>query len=168
VIQEHLNSIRDTLQRMNISTKETRVNSIRIEEPKETLNSTEISTSPYPGFPTDLQPQFTALATQALGRTRVFETIFENRFHHLKEMRKLGANISQHEGYIEVIGPTPLNGCSISAKDLRGGASLLLAGLIAEGETKIDGIEHIIRGYAEITKKLRKVGADIERTEKEQ
>ena len=121
-------------------------------------------TDPYPGFPTDMQAQYMALMTQANGRSRVTETIFENRFMHASEMQRMGARIHVEGHNTAVVeGPSELSGARVQASDLRASACLVLAGLAARGETWIDRVYHIDRGYEKIEAKLRAVGAEIER-----
>jgi len=123
----------------------------------------DITTSPYPGFPTDMQAQFMVLMTQALGTSIITETIFDRRFSHVNELLRLGANIEVRGDKATVKGRTPLSGAEVIATDLRASASLVLAGLIAGGETRINEIEHLDRGYERIEEKLRGLGASIER-----
>ena len=122
-----------------------------------------MTTEEYPGFATDMQAQFMALATQAKGTSVITETIFENRFLHASEMMRMGANISIDGHCAFVHGPAKLSGTIVQASDLRASAGLVLAGLVAEGETVIDRVYHIDRGYERIVEKLQAVGADIER-----
>ena len=125
--------------------------------------SVDIRTAPYPGFPTDMQAQFAALDTVADGVGTIVETIFENRFMHMLELRRLGADI-RIEGHTAVIHGVPrLSGAPVMATDLRASASLVLAGLVAEGTTDVQRIYHIDRGYECIEEKLRQLGADIRR-----
>ena len=129
----------------------------------EGLKARDVTTEPHPRFPTDMQAQYMALMTQAEGRSSIRETIFENRFMHASEMQRMGASI-QIEGNTAIVeGPTPLAGARVQASDLRASACLVLAGLAAEGETVIDRVYHIDRGYEKIEDKLRSVGARIER-----
>jgi UDP-N-acetylglucosamine 1-carboxyvinyltransferase len=122
-----------------------------------------IKTLVYPGYPTDLQQPIIPFLTQCEGISQVEETIYENRFQNIKDTNKLGANIEVDNNRIAKIkGVTPLTGTAVSATDLRGGASLLICGLIAEGTTKIDNINYILRGYNDVINKLKKVGANIE------
>jgi UDP-N-acetylglucosamine 1-carboxyvinyltransferase len=122
-----------------------------------------VRTLPYPGFPTDMQAQFVAMLSVARGTSIMVETVFENRYKHVGELLKMGANIKL-EGRIAVIkGVKRLTGASVCARDLRGGAALVLAGLAADGETVISDIKHIDRGYDSIEKKLRQAGASIQR-----
>jgi UDP-N-acetylglucosamine 1-carboxyvinyltransferase len=126
----------------------------------------DITTSPYPGFPTDMQAQFTVLMTQASGTSIITETIFDRRFSHVNELLRLGANIEVQGDKAVVKGKTPLSGAEVMATDLRASASLILAGLIARGETVINDVEHLDRGYEKIEDKLRGLGASIERLKK--
>ena len=123
----------------------------------------DITTSPYPGFPTDMQAQFMVLMTQASGTSIITETIFDRRFLHVNELLRLGANIEVSGDKAIVRGKTPLSGAEVIATDLRASASLILAGLIAGGETMVNEIEHIDRGYEAIEEKLSGLGARIER-----
>ncbi|MFN7946287.1 MAG: UDP-N-acetylglucosamine 1-carboxyvinyltransferase [Blastocatellia bacterium] len=128
------------------------------------LQGVDATTAVYPGFPTDMQAQYMALMTQAEGDSIITETIFENRFMHASELQRLGARLRIYSHSACVSGPTPLTGARLIASDLRASASLVLAGLAAEGETWIDRVYHIDRGYEKIEEKLRSVGAEIERT----
>jgi UDP-N-acetylglucosamine 1-carboxyvinyltransferase len=127
------------------------------------LRAADMSTEVYPGFPTDMQAQYMALMTQAEGTSVISETIFENRFMHVQELARMGANIKVTGHVATVRGKTPLEGATVQASDLRASAGLVLAGLAAEGETIIDRVYHIDRGYERIEEKLRAVGARIER-----
>jgi UDP-N-acetylglucosamine 1-carboxyvinyltransferase len=129
----------------------------------EKLVAADVSTEEYPGFATDMQAQYMALATQAEGTSVITETIFENRYLHASEMVRMGANISVEGRRAAVRGPAQLSGTMVQASDLRASAGLVLAGLVASGETLIDRVYHIDRGYEGIVEKLRAVGADIER-----
>ena len=127
------------------------------------LRSTDVVTMPHPGFPTDMQAQIMALLTLAPGRSSIKETIFENRYMHVQELRRMGANINVNSRMATVEGVNSLTGANVIATDLRAGAGLILAGLAAKGETIIDDIYHIDRGYVNIEEKLRALGADIYR-----
>jgi len=127
------------------------------------LVGVDMTTEEYPGFATDMQAQYMALATQAEGTSAITETIFENRFLHASEMIRMGANISIDGHTATVRGPAALSGTTVQASDLRASAGLVLAGLVANGETVIDRVYHIDRGYEGIVEKLRAVGAEIER-----
>ena len=122
-----------------------------------------VITAPYPGFPTDCQPQLMSLAAAARGLTTVREEIFENRFTHKKELSKMGADIEICGKNAIIKGTAGLQGCDVTARDLRGGAALVLAGLMAEGRTRVSGIEHIDRGYEALHKGIRELGGVIER-----
>ena len=127
------------------------------------LRSTDVSTHEYPGFATDMQAQYMSLMTQASGIALITENIFENRFMHASELVRMGANIRIDGSRAVVAGKSRLTGARVIASDLRASASLVLAGLVAEGETVIDRIYHLDRGYEKIEEKLRSVGAQIER-----
>src|SRR5271165_401890 len=127
------------------------------------LIASDMTTEEYPGFATDMQAQYMALATQAEGTSVITETIFENRFLHASEMLRMGANISIDARRAVVRGPAKLTGTTVQASDLRASAGLVLAALVAEGETIIDRVYHIDRGYEQIVEKLQDVGADIQR-----
>jgi UDP-N-acetylglucosamine 1-carboxyvinyltransferase len=127
------------------------------------LKASDVVTEEYPGFPTDMQAQYMALATQAEGSSVVTENIFENRFMHAQELVRMGANVKIEGRRAIVRGKTPLSGAAVLASDLRASASLVLAALVAEGETIIDRVYHIDRGYERIEEKLRGVGAEIRR-----
>jgi len=127
------------------------------------LKSADIVTEEYPGFPTDMQAQYMVLATQADGASLITENIFENRYMHGQELVRMGANIKIDGRRAVVRGKTLLSGAAVLASDLRASASLVLAALVAEGETIIDRVYHIDRGYERIEEKLRSVGAQIRR-----
>ena len=128
-------------------------------------HAVDIKTLPYPGFPTDMQAQFMALLTIAEGTSMVTETVFENRFMHVDELRRMGAKI-KIEGRTSVVeGQERLMGCQVKATDLRAGAAVVLAGLVADGETQIGYIHHIDRGYDNLVQKLVSLGADIKRVD---
>jgi len=125
--------------------------------------STSLTTGPYPSFPTDMQAQFVALNSIAKGNSTITETIFENRFMHVQEIARMGGNITLKGNTAVIEGIKTLKGAPVMATDLRASASLVLAGLVAEGSTTIDRIYHIDRGYERIEEKLKMLGADIER-----
>ena len=129
------------------------------------LIGTDIMTEPYPGFATDLQAQFMTMLTLCEGAGMVTETIFENRFMHVPELRRMGADITVHGSSAIVRGVKKLKGAEVMATDLRASVSLVLAGLVAEGETTIDRIYHLDRGYENLAGKLEACGAKIERLE---
>lgn len=133
-------------------------------KPSKEFKGTKIQVLPYPGFPTDLQPQTSVLLTQAQGKSLIHDPLYENRFQYLHELRKLGADIEITDPHRALIfGKTELSGNKINASDIRSGAALILAGLISKGETIIENISQIERGYEKIEEKLRKLGAQIER-----
>ena len=129
----------------------------------QTLKAVDINTGPYPGFPTDMQAQFTALNAVAEGVGVVVESVFENRFMHVQELMRMGASIRLEGNTAIVTGVKNLTGAPLMATDLRASASLVLAGLVAAGETVIDRIYHIDRGYETIEEKLMNLGAEINR-----
>ena len=137
---------------------------LRVIGPKKIL-PTDIKTMPHPGFPTDLQSPFMALLSLAEGNSVVTETVFENRFMNVSELKRMGANI-KIEGKSAVIQGVPeMDGSNVAATDLRAGASLVLSGLVANGETIVSEIYHIERGYVDLVEKLRDLGANIEKIE---
>ncbi|SHL75785.1 UDP-N-acetylglucosamine 1-carboxyvinyltransferase [Paracoccus solventivorans] len=127
------------------------------------VNAVKVVTEPFPGFPTDLQAQMMALLCTAEGTSELEETIFENRFMHAPELARMGAQIEVHGGHARVTGVEKLRGAPVMATDLRASVSLILAGLAAEGETIVSRVYHLDRGYEKVVRKLRGVGADIER-----
>lgn len=132
------------------------------------LNATEIKTLPYPGFPTDVQAQFMALTTVLEGQSKVTETVFENRFMHVEELQKMGALIVTEGKEARIAGVPKLKGATVKATDLRAGAALILAGMVAEGTTRVTEIYHIDRGYEDIVGKLKALGGNIERVNVEE
>ena len=131
--------------------------------PAAQLRAADISTEEYPGFPTDMQAQYMALATQAEGVSMVKENIFENRFMHVQELVRMGANIKVDGSTATVRGPARLSAAAVMCSDLRASASLVLAALVADGESILDRVYHMDRGYERIEEKLRGVGAQIRR-----
>lgn len=127
------------------------------------LKAVDVKTLPYPGFPTDMQAQMMAMMVVSEGRSKVTETVFENRFMHVVELNRMGAKISTEGRSAVIDGPCQLTGCDVRATDLRAGAAMILAGLVADGTTRIGDLYHIDRGYEHIVDKLRLLGADIER-----
>src|SRR6267143_970115 len=157
----HLTSLLQKLEEVGVRTNQT-ADSIRVmgdAPPK----AADINTEEYPGFPTDMQAQYMALATQAEGTSIVTENIFENRFMHAQELVRMGANIKIEGRRAIVRGKAPLSAAAVLASDLRASASLVVAALVADGETIIDRVYHIDRGYEHIEEKLRSVGAQIRR-----
>ena len=128
----------------------------------EKLKHIDISTEPYPGFPTDMQPIMGSILIKAEGKSTITENIFENRFKYAEELVRMGANIIQNDKKLEIIGVEKLEGKDVMSKDLRGGAALVIAGLMSEGITKVENIEYILRGYENLDTKLKSLGANIE------
>jgi UDP-N-acetylglucosamine 1-carboxyvinyltransferase len=158
---QHLGTLLQKLEEVGVKTKTTRT-SVRVEG-STALKAADVNTEEYPGFPTDVQAQYMALATQAEGTSIITENIFENRFMHALEMVRMGANIKIEGRRAVVRGKSQLSGAAVLASDLRASASLVLAALVADGETIIDRVYHIDRGYENIEEKLRGVGAQIRR-----
>lgn len=164
IIQKHLESLFNKLDEIGV--KYTLNDNSVILNKTENLNSIELKTEGYPGFPTDLQQPLTTLLTQCNGTSSLFETIYENRFQNIDYLNIMGANITKlDDRNIVIKGKTILNGCTVKATDLRAGACMLIAGLIANGKTEITDIEHVLRGYEDIINKLKNVGAKIEKEE---
>ena len=135
-------------------------NKIKIIAPKK-LKALDIKTMPYPGFPTDMQSVFASMLTTAKGTSIIIENIFENRYKYTQELNKMGAKITVEGKSAVIRGTRKLYGAEVKATDLRGGAALVLAGLIAKGDTQIDNIEYILRGYENLDEKLMNLGAEI-------
>ncbi|MGB9434512.1 MAG: UDP-N-acetylglucosamine 1-carboxyvinyltransferase [Candidatus Acidiferrum sp.] len=158
----HLGAVIAKLQGAGVPVEFLDASTIRVHDGHK-LVAADVTTEEYPGFATDMQAQYMALATQAQGTSVISETIFENRFLHASEMIRMGAHISIDGHRAVVRGPAPLSGTVVQASDLRASAGLVLAALVASGETIIDRVYHIDRGYERIVDKLSAVGADIER-----
>jgi UDP-N-acetylglucosamine 1-carboxyvinyltransferase len=158
---KHLTALLQKLEEVGVKVKAT-ADSVRVMA-QESIGAADITTEEYPGFATDLQAQYMALATQADGTSVVTENIFENRFMHAQELVRMGADIKIEGRRAIVRGKTPLSAAAVLASDLRASASLVLAGLMADGETIIDRVYHIDRGYERIEEKLRAVGAQMKR-----
>ena len=152
--------ITDKLEEMGID-MDVDVDSVTIRESNVKLDPIEVTTNPYPGFATDIQQPLTALLTQAHGQSLVTETIYPERFKHCYELNKMGAKIDVRIPSAFVNGPTPLYGATVNATDLRCGACLVVAGLMAEGVTEIHSIYHIDRGYENLDGKLNALGAKV-------
>jgi UDP-N-acetylglucosamine 1-carboxyvinyltransferase len=136
---------------------------VRVKRNGAGISPVDVSTAPFPGFPTDLQAQFMALMTRAKGRSRITETIFENRFMHVQELARLGAHIRLEGDTAIVDGVDRLTGAPVMATDLRASVSLVIAALAAEGETTVNRVYHLDRGFERLEQKLSACGADIER-----
>ncbi len=160
---KHLSAVIKTLREVGVSIEQKDETTLIVKLGDRPLAARDITTEPHPLFPTDMQAQYMALMTQAEGVSTVKETIFENRFMHASELVRMGAKIEISGNTAHVHGKTALNGAKIIASDLRASASLVLAALCANGETTIDRVYHIDRGYENIVRKLNSVGADIER-----
>src|SRR5467141_437232 len=159
---EHLGAMIAKLEQAGVPIEIVNKTTVRVRSAKKLVGA-DLTTEEYPGFATDMQAQFMALATQAEGTSVIVERIFENRFLHASEMMRMGAHISIEGHSATVRGPAALSGTVVQASDLRASAGLVLAGLVASGETTIERVYHIDRGYEGIVEKLRGVGAEIER-----
>lgn len=163
VIGSHIRPVIAKLVEMGVDVEEIEdEDKIIVKAPKR-LKSTNIQTLPYPGFPTDAQAQFMALMTVCEGESRIQETVFENRFMHVEELLKMGAVIATSGNRATIAGVKQLHGADVRATDLRAGAALVMAGLVAKGTTRVFDIYHIDRGYSNLVDKLTKLGADIKR-----
>jgi UDP-N-acetylglucosamine 1-carboxyvinyltransferase len=160
---QHQGAVVTKLQQAGVCVETVNRTALRVCGGGQTLRGADMTTEEYPGFATDMQAQYMALATQAEGTSVITETIFENRYLHASEMMRMGANISIEGRTAIVRGPTELSGTTVQASDLRASAGLVLAGLVASGETIVERVYHIDRGYESIVEKLRALGADIER-----
>src|ERR687894_36958 len=160
---KHLAAVVGQLRAAGVVVEEVNPSTLVARRSKAGLRAADVTTEPYPEFPTDMQAQYMALMTQAGGTSRITETIFENRFMHASEMQRMGARIQISGRTAIVEGPSRLTGARVQASDLRASACLVLAGLVAEGETVVERVYHIDRGYEKIESKLRAVGAGIER-----
>ncbi|WP_289089299.1 UDP-N-acetylglucosamine 1-carboxyvinyltransferase [uncultured Veillonella sp.] len=162
-LSEHLKPVVAKLKEAGVTVEE-HIDGIRVISDG-TLKAADIKTLPYPGFPTDMQAQFMALTTIAEGTSTVMETVFENRFMHVDELKKMGAQIRIEDRRAIVDGIQRLHGAEVRATDLRAGAALVCAGLAADGETKVTQLSHIDRGYDDLVGKLKRLGADIVRVD---
>lgn len=164
VIPQHLEAIIAKLEDIGINLDTTN-DAVHVFNnlPNKILKATDITTKPYPGFATDVQQPFSALLTRSKGRSTITESIYAQRFKHLPELARMGANTDVSGATGIIVGPTPLHGARVTATDLRCGAALVIAGLMADGETEIHEIKHIDRGYDRLDKKLKALGADIRR-----
>lgn len=160
VIYEHIESYIAKLDEMGAK-MEIGEDSILVHK-SDNLQMVSLKTLPYPGFATDLQQPITPLLVKAMGKGTIMDTIYPQRVKHIPELNRMGANIRVDGDIIRVEGPSELSGAPVKASDLRAGASLVIAGLMADGETEITGVENILRGYTDIVGKLRALGADIE------
>ena len=159
----HIGAVIAKLQEAGASVEVSGSDSVRVRSSRDKLRAADISTEEYPGFPTDMQAQYMALATQADGVSQIRENIFENRFMHVQELVRMGANIKVDGSTATVRGPAQLSAAAVMCSDLRASASLVLAALVADGESILDRVYHMDRGYERIEEKLRSVGAEIRR-----
>ena len=159
---EHLASLSEVLRKTGAKVEETKTG-VRVSANGEKIAGADVITSPFPGFPTDLQAQYMALMSVSNGAAMITETIFENRYMHAPELSRMGANITIHGSSALVRGVEKLYGAEVMATDLRASSSLVLAALAAEGETMINRVYHLDRGYENLEKKLAACGAEIER-----
>ncbi len=161
VIPKHLESVAAKLTEIGVSVEE--LDDAVIVKGTGELSRTSVKTHPYPGYPTDMHPQMTVLLTKAPGTSYITEGVYENRFRYVDELRRMGAQIKVDGRTAIIEGGTPLSGAPVKAVDLRAGVAVILAGLIAEGDTEVTDIHLIERGYDDIVAKLRGLGADIRR-----
>jgi len=159
---EHLRTVLEALTQAGVEISETN-RGLSVKRANGRLSGVDVMTEPFPGFPTDLQAQMMALMATAKGASMITESIFENRFMHVPELMRMGANINVHGASALVRGQAGLTGAPVMATDLRASVSLVLAGLVAEGETLINRVYHLDRGYELLEEKLSACGADIER-----
>ena len=165
-IWEHNRPLIAKLLEMGVSVTE-EDEGIRIQSDISKLRAVNVKTLPHPGFPTDMQAQFTALMTVAKGESTMIETVFENRFQHLEEMRRMGLHSEIMRDTARIVGGQALQGTEVMSTDLRASAALILTGLVAEGETKVGQLTHLDRGYYQFHKKLANLGANIKRVKEE-
>lgn len=165
-LSEHNKPLISKLKEMNVSVIEEE-NGLRVIGPDQ-LKATDVKTMPHPGFPTDMQAQMTAIQLLAEGTSTMTETVFENRYMHMEELRRMNANFKVEGPSLVIYGPTSLQGAEVAATDLRAAAALILSGLCAEGYTRVTHLEYLDRGYFEFHKKLQALGADVERVNEEE
>ncbi|SFF76482.1 UDP-N-acetylglucosamine 1-carboxyvinyltransferase [Halobacillus alkaliphilus] len=165
-MREHLRSVISKMEEMGVTIKE-EDDGLRVIGPEQ-LKATDIKTMPHPGFPTDMQSQMMALMLNAKGTSVITETVFENRFMHVEEFRRMNAHLKIEGRNVIVEGPSSLQGAEVAATDLRAGAALILAGLVADGYTRVTELKHLDRGYVDFSDKLAGLGADIERVNEQE
>ena len=161
IVPAHVKPVTAKLREIGVQVEE-KDEAIRVVSRKK-LHALDIKTLPFPGFPTDMQAQFMALTSMTKGTSIIVETIFENRFMQVSELQRMGANIKIDGRTAVIEGVKQLSGTKVKATDLRAGAALVMAGLCADGETEVDGVEIIDRGYDHLERKLKNLGAEIER-----
>lgn len=164
-VPEHMTSLVAKMEEMGIQIIEEE-EGLRVIGPSE-LKPIDLKTMPHPGFPTDMQSQMMALLLRANGTSMITETVFENRFMHAEEFRRMNGDIKIEGRSVIINGPVQLQGAEVALTDLRAGARLVLAGLVAEGHTRVTELKHIDRGYVNFHQKLATIGADIERVNDE-
>ncbi|UAL52105.1 MULTISPECIES: UDP-N-acetylglucosamine 1-carboxyvinyltransferase [Metabacillus] len=164
-VPEHLTSLIAKMEEMGVQISEEE-DGLRVIGP-EKLKSIDIKTMPHPGFPTDMQSQMMALLLKAEGTSMITETVFENRFMHVEEFRRMNGDIKIEGRSVIINGPVNMQGAEVAATDLRAGAALVLAGLVADGYTRVTELKHVDRGYVDFHGKLASIGADIERITEE-
>jgi UDP-N-acetylglucosamine 1-carboxyvinyltransferase len=164
-VPEHLTSLIAKMEEMGVQISEEE-DGLRVIGP-EKLKSIDIKTMPHPGFPTDMQSQMMALLLKAEGTSMITETVFENRFMHVEEFRRMNGDIKIEGRSVIINGPVNMQGAEVAATDLRAGAALVLAGLVADGYTRVTELKHVDRGYVDFHGKLAAIGADIERITEE-
>jgi UDP-N-acetylglucosamine 1-carboxyvinyltransferase len=160
-VPEHLTSLIAKMEEMGVIIEE-EADGLRVIGP-EKLKAVDIKTMPHPGFPTDMQSQMMALLLHAKGTSMITETVFENRFMHVEEFRRMNADIKIEGRSVIMNGPSNLQGAEVAATDLRAAAALVLTGLVADGVTRVTELKHLDRGYVDFHQKLASIGADIER-----
>ena len=160
VVPEHIGPIINKLEECGCRFQ-IKKNNVLIDSPKK-IKPVDIKTMPYPGFPTDMQSVFIAMLSMAKGTSVVVENIFENRYRFVNELKRMGAKINIEDRIAIIKGVRKLNGATVEATDLRGGAAVVIAGLAAKGKTTVNNIEYILRGYENLDKKLNKLGANIQ------
>ena len=165
-IPEHLTSLIAKMEEMGITILE-EGDGVRVIG-TDRLKAVDIKTMPHPGFPTDMQSQMMALLLRAKGTSMITETVFENRFMHVEEFRRMNADIKIEGRSVVINGPSNIQGAEVTATDLRAGAALVVSALVADGITSITELKHLDRGYVDFHKKLAALGADIERIEEEE
>ncbi|MCP3033430.1 UDP-N-acetylglucosamine 1-carboxyvinyltransferase [Halobacillus sp. A1] len=165
-MHEHLRSVVAKMEEMGVTIQEEE-DGLRVIGPSK-LKATDIKTMPHPGFPTDMQSQMMALMLSAQGTSVITETVFENRFMHVEEFRRMNAKMKIEGRSVIIEGPTDLQGAEVQATDLRAGAALILAGLVADGYTRVTELKHLDRGYVDFAEKLKLLGADIERVNEDE
>ena len=163
VNEDHVRPLIEKLKECGV--KFNRIGESIVVDGRDTKRPIDIKTMPYPGFPTDMQPQMMSLLSIVKGSSMITETVFENRFMHVSELSRMGANLKINGRSVFIEGVDKLTGCEVRATDLRAGAAMILAGLVADGQTDIKDIYHIDRGYVDIEKKFSLLGADIYRRE---